>query len=169
MTTLHLGVIDMPYMEPNKGFQGRKPHHTHAEEYENVTTYEVAKDLEERYGIMQAFFRVYQTKIAEDVENSLKGALESLLSGAPKSSPYSAASSDIGAKFKNFLSSQEVEHVGLPNVPTLAAEMGIRHRYKDPRGKWVGKGKDRKFVYNPPRPSFIDTGLYQASFKAWFD
>jgi hypothetical protein len=170
MTTLHLGVIDMPYNNPDKGFKGNKPSAAHSNEYENITTGEVAEDLERRYGIMDAFIKAYSDDIGRDIENSLKGAFETMaMGGNVGQSNYSAATSDIEAKFKNFLSSQEVEAVGISGVPTKAAQLGVRHRYKNPYGRTVGRGANKIFVQNPPRPSFIDTGLYQASFKAWVD
>ena len=75
----------------------------------------------------------------------------------------------ISTYFKQFLAMRQIEGFGIPGVPTQAALNGVNHRFKNPRGKWTGKGKDRKFQRNPRRPSFIDTGMYQASSKAWFD
>ncbi len=40
----------------------------------------------------------------------------------------------------------------MPCIPTLRAMMGISKRFKDKKG--------------PPRPSFIDTGTYQATMRA---
>jgi len=48
-----------------------------------------------------------------------------------------------------------METLGYPGVPTRAALMGVNSRLKKRRGK--------------RRPSFRDTGLYQASFMAWVD
>ena len=77
--------------------------------------------------------------------------------GAPvdAGSPFAAGESQIENRFKQFLSLREVEKLGIPGVPTKAALAGVSHRFK---GKKGGR-----------RPSFIDTGLYQASFKAWID
>jgi hypothetical protein len=49
-----------------------------------------------------------------------------------------------------------MDTLGIPGVPTLAAQEGRSSRFKK------GKGKG-------PRKSFIDTGLYVGSFKSWVD
>jgi hypothetical protein len=53
---------------------------------------------------------------------------------------------------------QEIESMGLRGVPTKAALKGINHRLRHPYRK-----------SNPRRPSFVDTGLYVASFRAWME
>jgi len=40
----------------------------------------------------------------------------------------------------------------------------VSHRFANPTHRRV---KGAGLVRRAPRPSFIDTGLYQASFKAW--
>lgn len=148
MTKLHLGVIDIPYKE------------------DSTTTHEVALQLEKRYGVMGAYFDSHKDKIVESMENSVAGALESLFMGAPiPSNPLASAESFIDQDFRHFLSNSEIEKLGIAGVPTKAALDGISHRFKDPKFKTV-KGKK---VKRPRRPSFIDTGLYQSSMKAWFE
>jgi hypothetical protein len=151
---LHLGVADLPYNQaqppPRKGRRRRK---TSAS---TVTTGDVAEFLENRYHIMEIFFQERQADIAGYLENSLEGALENVLLGAPPSNdPFGTATSEIEDRFKMFLSNKEMEALGYPGVPTQAALKGVNHRLKLRKG--------------PRRPSFIDTGLYQASFHAWID
>jgi hypothetical protein len=43
-------------------------------------------------------------------------------------------------------------------IKTLAARRGVSHLLPHPYSK-----------NNPPRPSFIDTGLYRKSFRAWVE
>ena len=95
-------------------------------------------------------------------------ALDMLDSDAPAESinPFATASADIEASFKQFLDSQEIERIGYPGVPTQAALDGVRTSYKNPTGN---KNKRGKRVKHPRRPSFIDTGLYEDSMKAWID
>ena len=101
------------------------------------------------------FFEVHKDEIAASLTEALRDAADAVMMGAPlAASPYAAGTSLIEARFKRFLYSQEVERLGIPGVPTRAALDGINHRFKNPR---TGKR----------RPSFIDTGLFEASFKAW--
>jgi hypothetical protein len=141
MPVLHLGVIDQPYQT------GRE------------STGDVAEILEGKYGVMDHFVKKHEQDIANDLENSLKGALENvLLGGPPSSDPFAAATSAIDNRFKKFLSSKEMDSLGVAGVPTQASLAGTSKRFKQKQKKDRG-----------PRPSFIDTGLYQASFKSWVD
>lgn len=153
MTVLHLGVADIPYTEaapPVK--RGRKPRKMAATQ----TTGDVAEILESKYHIMQIFFEQHQRDITGLMADSMTGALENMLSGAPaRVSPHNEGASQIETMFKKFLSNREMDALGYPGVPTEAALMGISHRFKGKRGS--------------PRPSFIDSGQFESSFKAWVD
>jgi hypothetical protein len=143
MPVLHLGVIDLPYT-------GKK---------RSVTTGDVAGFLENKYHVMEVFAIHNETYIANKLEKSLVGTMESLLMGAPATlDPFGAGASQIEDKFKSFLSTRAVEKVGIAGVPTGAALSGVSRRHKS----GFTRGRKR-------RPSFIDTGLYQSSFKAWVD
>lgn len=160
MTTLHLGVIDIPYSAQfapaptvRKGGKPRKvgPGHNRG-----TTTGDVAEILEDRYHVMEIFFEVHQADIAKALEGSIEGALQNALMGAPAAQdPLAGAHSQIEALFKQFLSNKGLDALGYPGVPTAAALAGVNHRLKLRRG--------------PSRPSFIDTGTFQASFKSWAD
>lgn len=143
--TLHFGVIVQPYRSPGK-------------KTASVSTGDVAQWLEDKYGIMEAFYRVHENDVVSSIEKSLGGALENLIMGAPAGDPFGSAMGEIETAFKFFIASKEVETVGLPGVPTKAALMGVNHRLKHP---YANK--------NPRRPSFRDTGLYMDSFKSWID
>lgn len=167
--TLHLGVVDVPYVhrEPPAKQRARlaknaarpkaKPTHAEADE---KTTGDVATILEAKYGIMEAFFENKEAEVVGALEESLGGVLEDVLSGAAPASvnPFGAGCAKIEESFKDFLSSREAETIGIDGVPTEAARRGVNHRKKHPYAK-----------ANVRRPSFIDTGLYQASMKAWVD
>lgn len=138
MPVLHLGVIDVPYAR-----RGGK------------TTGDVAEILEAKYHVMEMFYQQNEVFVAKSLEKSVAGTLESLLLGAPLSiDAFGAGTSRIEDRFKQFLSRREIERLSYPGVPTQAALKGVSHRLK-------GKRSGRR------RPSFIDTGLYQSSFKAW--
>jgi hypothetical protein len=113
----------------------------------------VATILEEKYHIMQIFAEVHmEDVIVPAVANALEGSLETMLMGGPvEDINYGSALSTIEASFKAFLSNREMETIGYPGVPTAAALRGVNHRMKQPY----------------KRPSFVDTGLYSANFKAW--
>lgn len=148
MTTLVLGVIDIPYANGGE------------------STGEVARALEKNYGVMDGFVELHMPFIAESMEDALKGALENVLAGSPvPSNPYSSGLDAIENRFRQFLDDEEITKLNRPGVPTLAAQMGISHRFKNPM--LSSKNKRKGLKRNPPRQSFIDTGLYQANFKAW--
>jgi hypothetical protein len=148
-TTLHLGVIDVPYSQQ----RGPGAKHTRA----TITTGDVAEILEGRYGVMQKFYEQNEEAIAEQLTQSLVDAAEAMMQGAPTTlDPFGSATSKIEDRFKQFLSLQELDKAGIPGIPTKAAQEGRSSRFKKRKG-------------GAPRPSLIDTGLYQSSFKAWVD
>jgi hypothetical protein len=111
--------------------------------------------LENRYGVMQTFYDQHEQEIADQLTQSIVDAGEALMQGAPTTAdPFGAATSQIEDGFKQFLALGEMDKLGVPGVPTAAAQAGVSSRFK--------KGKGRG-----PRQSFIDTGLYQSSMKAW--
>lgn len=171
MTTFHLGVVDIPYVEGEKVREARK--RTKASKHApkpltpkgSTTTGDVAEILEGKYGVMQAFVDKYQPDIEQLLAQSVEGALEDLLAGKAVAdvlqgsveAVFKEAESEIEHKFRNFLSTKEIETMGIPGVPTEAAKEGHSHRFKHPYKK------------RPARPSFIDTGLFSASFASWVD
>jgi hypothetical protein len=165
-TVLHLGVIDIPYVEQESARATRarlkkgKSRGRIAKLFnKTATTGDVAEILEAKYHVMRIFFELHKEEVIEDIAQSLVGAMESIQLGAPlRISPFGAAESSIQARFKQFLANREIEHVGYPGVPTQAALDGVNHRLKHP---YASKNKRR--------PSFIDTGLYSSSFKSWLD
>ncbi len=151
---LHLGVVDIPYAQAPRRNQRK------AGTAGTQTTGDVAGWLETRYHVMEIFVEVKREDIAADIEGALQGALESVLMGAGSFNvvdPSGAAMSAIEDRFKTFLSMKEIESVGVPGVPTMAAQRGVNHRLKHP------------YRRRAARPSFVDTALYQASFKSWMD
>lgn len=155
---LHLGVIDLPYQTNRQ------------------TTGEIAQYLENKYNIMEGFYQLYQDEIAKALAHSMAGSLNSILNGANASThdPFGSATSLIDVKFKQFISNEEITKfagniqyrtAGGSTIPTKAALEGRSSRFKIGKNwKWIKKGKKSIGVR---RPSFIDTGLYQASFKSW--
>lgn len=166
---LHLGVIEVPYAQasyekPTKrqkslrlGAAKRGEASASASSGKAQTTGDVAEILEDKYKVIQTFYEtIGHDSIVNAIEHSFQSAVENMFAGAPISAePEAQAMSEIEAAFKHFLSQQEMD--GKPGVPTKAALAGVSHRFKHP------------YARRPPRPSFIDTGLYQANFHAWAD
>lgn len=152
MTTLHLGVYDMPYADPpSSGKRGRRKSGVQ-------TTGDVAEVLEQRYDVMAGFYELHGQEVANAFGEAMLDALEAVMSGrAPPSNPLDPAMQDIGEMFREFIDREELS--GLEEgVPTAAALKGVSHRFKHPYAKG-----------HPRRPSFVDTGLYRESFVAWVD
>ena len=140
---LILGVIDQPY-DNNDGEK-------------STTTGKVAQLLEDKYHVMETFYEANRQEVADMAAESLLGALENLELGGPvDADPFLDLTQDVTASFKKFLSTGQIEQLGIPGVPTQASLLRKSSRFKS--GK-AGKG----------RPSFIDTGLYQASFVSWVE
>lgn len=137
---LHLGVLDVPYADGK------------------ATTGDVATILEHNYNVMGVFVEeVGADAISAAFEQAAQDAIADLLSGAPAASLNLtlAATGEIEDAFRIFIDQKEMDGV-VPGVPTAASLKGVNHRLKRPYTK-----------SNPVRPSFRDTGLYEASFKAW--
>lgn len=155
MTTLNLGVVDVAYSDGDKA----------------STTGEVAGYLEAEYHIMRTFLELYEDQIGDFLADAMAGEIESLAQGKP---PIAFGSTDVTTKlgdrvltgvsvngrieeaFRDFLDSREWKQTSGQGVD--AADAGVNHRKKKPYSN-----------KNKARPEFVDTGLYQASFRAWLD
>lgn len=138
-SVLHLGVYDVPYTNGSE------------------TTGDVASILQKKYGLFDAFYKRYGQKIADGMTNALAGQLENLMMGAPPSgNPYARGESLTQTLFDHFLTSGEIEGMGIEGVPTKAAIARRSLRFKSKKA-------------DGPRPSFVDTGTLDRSFKAWVD
>lgn len=158
MPVLHLGVIELSYADfdpaTGKKRKGRKKKDRNG----SLTTGDVAEILESKYHVMEIFFQEHEEEILGYISDAMVGALETALMGGPSNAdPYAAANDKIKVAFQTFIESGEMERLGYPGVPTQAALDGVSHRFKHPYAK------------RPARPSFVDTGLYVNSFKAWLD
>ena len=164
---LHLGVVEVLYANSSYAKPKKKERvgdarkgNPEAEHSSGgvVSTGDVAEILEDHYHVMENFIAIVGgDMIRAAIEHSVAGAIENVILGGPVSiSPSAEAMSEIESAFKHFLSQQEMDGVQ-SGVPTQAALDGVSHRFKHPHAK------------RPPRPSFIDTGLYQANFHAWVD
>ncbi|HEX8711542.1 MAG TPA: hypothetical protein VF730_06690 [Terracidiphilus sp.] len=152
MPTLNLGVVDVGYTD-DEG---------------SVTTGDVASWLEERYHIMRTFVELNEGFIEKCLVDAASGAIESIAQGRPISGLNaglgtrldarqlfgSSVNERIEERFRDFLDSGEMNRYLPPSQQSQAAAQGINHRKKNPN---TGQG----------RQAFVDTGLYQAAFRAW--
>lgn len=154
---LHLGVVDVAYVDAETPAASRKRIKAGKPPAANeMTTGDVAEILEAKYHVMQVFYELHKDDVAKDFEHSVAGALETvMLGGPPSADPFGDATGKIEERFRDFLTNREMERLGYQGVPTQAAIDGVNHRKKHPYSS-----------KNKRRPSFVDTGLYQASFKA---
>ena len=142
--TLHLGVADGPHGD--------------------LSTGDLADIIESKYHLMERFYQMNETQIIGYVTDALEGALETaLMGGSVNVDPFEAASNKIETRFKEALSNKEFDWK-IRGVPTMASVEGGTQRFKKAKER---KGKKKR--KRPNRPSFIDTGIYQSSFKAWID
>jgi hypothetical protein len=153
MPKLMLGVVDVAYSDGD----GAK------------TTGDVAGYLEDEYHIMRTFLESYEDRIGEFLADAMVGEIESLAQGKPVTIFGKDVSTHLGDRvisgssvngkieesFRDFLDSREWKQTSGQDVD--AANQGVSHRMKQPL-------KKRK-----ARPEFVDTGLYQASFRAWIE
>jgi hypothetical protein len=120
------------------------------------TTADVAKILEQKYGLFQLFYTLHQADIAQALADGMGDALASIMAGAPLTiDPHGAAMETIRDKFVTFLETEEAAGY-IAGVPTAAALKGVNHRLKRPYKK-----------SNPRRPSFIDSSQMETAFVAW--
>ena len=166
MTTLHFGVNDIPYSDAAASMTAQQRRtlrwRTKKKPWQHlcghISTGDVAEILERRYGIYQYFYQQRQEMIASAIEQAIQIKLENLMMGAPADQNQPLFSEGdlvaIEEQFRKDL--DEMRFDGLPGVPTQAALKGINHRLKHPYART-----------NPPRPSFIDTGTYQANARVW--
>lgn len=159
---LILGVVDVPYAAVRpattatpKMKQVPKPPSGAGQ---SITTGDVAQILEARYSVMGTFYEMHSEDIAKALEETMQGKLENLMMGGPVSDTLfnEGDLSQIEEDFRKFLDNKEMDG-RVAGVPTQASLQGVNHRLQRP------------YVRRGARPSFIDTGMFSDSFKAWVE
>lgn len=166
---LHLGFEDYSYearfteasplTRTVKARRPRQPTRTHQAYGEGKTTEQVAKELEDKYKIVETFWQLEEDNFVELLEEAFAEDIEDVMqmSEVKKAKGISDKETDkIEARFRQNLSSRRYDGM-LPGVPTTAAQRGVSHL------------KQRPYAKRGPRPSFVDTGMYQRSFRAWVE
>lgn len=137
---IHLGVIDQPYRNGA-----------------SVTTADVGRFLEARYGVLGRFFELHKDQFADDLAESVAKALENIMAGAPPGiDPFASAVQDIEQQFRLFIQFEDITETRGPGKVPTQASLDRRIKFKRRR-----KGMTRGSV------SFVETGLWSTSFKAW--
>jgi len=157
---LHLGVVDVPYVRtPPAGRRGRRRRGAGGTQ----TTGDVAGWLENRYHVMEHFAQLHlEDTIVPALEEGLAGALESQMMGAPPPpSLFETGTEKIAERFRLMLDQRELDALGYPGIPTQAS-----------LDRASGKGRSARFASrraSGAAVSFVDSGLYSASMRAWID
>jgi hypothetical protein len=120
------------------------------------TTQNVANELEVKYGIVGKFYELEEDNIVEMIEDAFGDELDQIMqmqkiSRKGISDKYT---DKIVDSFQKSLMSRRFDGI-LPNVPTKASLRGVSHLRINPN---AGRGS---------RPSFVNTGMYLRSFRAW--
>jgi hypothetical protein len=137
---LHFGVVDVSYSDDNGG----------------TTTGDVAGYLEDRYHIMRTFLELKEDEIQAILLEQYAGAIESIAQGKRMSKlDLEPAMGKVEAMFRDFLDSGEMNRL----VGSYAVS--------DATLKTSARRKSGKLPEGQQRQAFIDSGLFQASFRAW--
>jgi hypothetical protein len=118
------------------------------------TTGQIATELEKKYKIVETFYGLEEDHIVDNFEGVFVDGLKSGMSGGAWDVVWNPV--PLEGKFRRSLSGRRFDGL-IRGVPTLAAQKGVSHLFRNP------------YAQRAPRPSFIDTSLYQRSFKAWME
>ena len=140
MTTLHLGVTNVAYTDPD--------------EKGATTTGKVAEILEDKYHVMRVFVQLHEQLIGEEITKRYAALLNTQrISGGKVDLGADIMMPKLESAFRDYLGADEWQKTSGQVI--AAAQNGVSHRFKKPKAK------------RGPRPAFIDTGLYSASFRSW--
>ena len=154
---LHLGFESLPYTMKSsrtravvgKGARIAKGYG------EGKTSADVAKELEEKYNLVETFWGPVEDQVVELIEEAYIADIEAVLmeQKPPKKKAFGdKLTKKIEEAFRRYLDREE------HGIKTTAAARGVSHLLPQPYSR-----------KNPPRESFIDTGLYRASFRVWLE
>lgn len=149
---LKLGVIEVP--EPG-----------------NLSSYDLGKILEEKYTLFSTYVEVHEKDIEHELSEAVVGALETYMAtGHIPKQPFDSAGQELSLGLKRFIYKEELAGK-VAGVPTQAALEGLSTRtVRGTVPTKVRKGQKFKRVKTGVRrPSFIDTGIFEASTKVWIE
>ncbi len=121
---------------------------------DGTSTGDVAEFLEKKFHIMDKFYNMNEDFIAKEIENSLAGELESIMMGKPEGGdPFASAMNKTEQRFKEYITAEEhgiVTKARMGGTETVGSR--FKRQYRKARGR---------------KTTFVDTGNYRKSFKAW--
>jgi hypothetical protein len=167
---LHMGFVNTPYSKaamaaPVRAAKAEFERKKRRSFPKTMTAEDIANILETDYSIVDVFNQIYGDEIEDTVSGVYENVVVKIFSEEGKFIQKRKFASEemvkfmqpktkeIEKMFKSFLDMEEMNGQGPrgEDIPTDAAK--------------TGKGRRSK----RPGPSFIDTGVYRASFKAWVD
>jgi hypothetical protein len=161
---LHMGFIGTPYTYETKGAPIRSAKIEEARKRKRgfsrtMTADKLAGILERKYEIVQVFNEIYENEITEMIHNGFREVAEHMISNRKTGTttigmkrlmkPYT---DKIQEMFRTFIDNEEMNGL-VEGVPTAVSVTG--------RGGWKWRRK--------PGPSFVASGIYRASFRAWVE
>ncbi len=154
---LVLGVADAIYSDASAGGNPTK------------TTGEVAKILEARFAVMGTFYEVKSDKIADMMAEAISDQIADIITGArPNRDPLYGATQGIEKAFRQFLDDEEMAHIVAGLSASEADALGAAGQFTGAASR--GRNSRKKTVESGvARAAFVDTGLYQQSFRAWVE
>jgi hypothetical protein len=118
------------------------------------STSDTANTLEKQYKIFSTYVEFCNKEITQFIENEIVDLINAKIENKIVDTKFlEPTAKNIEVHFKYQIASQAIEQMGLRNVPTQAALRGYSWRQK----KFTG-GR---------RASFVDTGLFLNSIRAW--
>jgi len=162
---LHFGFINTPYTRetiarPFTSAKLKEKGKLKRGSSKNMTALKVADILEAKYNVVETFHAIHEEEIKNVMHEGFKEVAERMISergGQTRASLKNLmkpATKQIENMFRQFLDHEEMNGM-IEGVPTDAAK----------GGKLRGRGKiTRRGIQ---RASFVNTGIYKASFRAW--
>jgi hypothetical protein len=122
------------------------------------TTVEVAAEIEARFHVVETFWDLEENGIVEMLEDALADDIEDVMAMSKVSRKgISVKETDkIESRFRQNLTARKYDGV-ISGVPTKASLRGVSHLRQNP------------YAARNSRPSFLDTGMYSRSFRAWVE
>jgi hypothetical protein len=116
-----------------------------------TTTGDVAEILEGKFHVMEIFADQNIEFMAQAISDGLIGSMENAFAGAPESANvFASAMAEIEDRFQQFIDREE---------------SGIHTKAKDqPK---AGPRKKRQYRQVEAKTTFVETGSYRDSFRAW--
>jgi hypothetical protein len=163
--TLHMGFINTPYtretiMRPVASSKKEEKRNRKRGFTRTMTAIKVAGILEGKYNIVETFSEIYGEEIQNLLHDQFRETAKQIIierggrTTASLKNLMKPATRQIELMFRSFLNNEEMNGM-VEGVPTDAAKGGKLRG----RGKITRKGLQRA--------SFINTGIYRASFRAW--